>query len=285
MTRTSRTAFALLSLVTAATPAFADDASDAAYDLEMKINAYGRQVDNIKDHWSSVLDERYPLDGCHAALKSAAAARVATTPEQKKTCDEFRTYHLLAQAEAAVSDAATWNYFLTQINMATNHEKNGAKMIESAQKCSAEVERLVAAGMPTNIKVRIGKIQPVELTMGEAKAKVCEPLAKAAASFAKDVADARTAAYEKAAAPYKKVGVTGDRLNLLVDHVNYAMYAVGGAELRTPMQLKNAKVIFELLGPGTDGLYILRRYQFSGDSLVSTTSREFLLRPGAKHFK
>lgn len=284
MTRPSRTTFALLSLALAASPAGADS-SEAAYDLASAITSYGRQVADFKGHWSSVLDDRFPEDGCHAALQTAQDAGVATTAAQKKTCDEFRTYHQLAQAEAAVTDAAQWNYFVTEINMATNHERNGEQMIASAKQCSAEVDRLIAAGMPANIKVRIGKSQPFEIAMAEAKVKVCEPLAKTAASFAKDVGAARKAAYEKAAAPYKKVGITGDRLALLVDHVDYAMYAVGGAELRTPTQLKNAKVIFELLGPGTDGMYILRRYQFSGDKLVATTSREFLLRPGAKHYK
>jgi hypothetical protein len=140
--------------------------------------------------------------------------------------------------------------------------------------------------MPTNIALRIGKSEPKQITMGEAKEKVCAPLAKAAASFGKDVTQAHDDRVAKVAAPYKAAGIGGDRLALLVDHVAYAMYGVGGGELRTPQQLKTAAVIFELLGPNTDsGLYTVRRYQFKGDKLVATTSQDYYKRPGAKAFK
>lgn len=274
----------LISLLVAATvtPALAGPAEDLDFDL----GAYRRATEGFVDYWSESLDERWPEGGCHALLAKAQGEGVTPTADQTKLCDEFKKYHQLAEAQKAVLEAQRWNYFLTQINMATNHEENGAKMATAAAECTATVDRLAAAGMPMNIKVRISTGgDGLQIEMKDAKAKVCAPLTKAAGSFAKNVSSARTEAYEKAAAPYKKVGITGERLELLANHINYAMYGVGGNELRTPQQLKNAKVIFELLGPGTDGLYTLRRYQFAGDKIVSTTSREFLLRPGAKFFK
>jgi hypothetical protein len=282
MTRTSLISLALLAASTA--PAVADD-SNAAGDFEVTMMLYKRALGELQDHWSTSLDERWPANGCKAAIDAAKAQGIPTKPEQEVMCEEYRRYHMLAEAERSVSEAKQWLYFLANIDMASNRESNGAKMIASAAKCSSEVDRMIAAGMPTDVVVRIGNSEPLNITMSEAKAKVCEPLAKAASTFAKDVGAARSERTEKIAKPYKAVGISGDRLELLVDHINYAMYGVGGGELRTPQQLKNAKVIFELLGPGTDGLYTLRRYQFSGNKLVGTTSREFILRPGAKFFR
>ena len=261
------------------------DASDATADFEQTIRGYTQNIEELKDYRSESLDERWPITGCHAALKSAASQGITITDAHTAMCKEFVAWHQLAEAEAALTDAAQWNYFLEQIDIASNHEENGATMVASAARCNSELDRLLAAGMPTDIAIRIGNSKPITIPMRDAKAKVCAPLAKRSKSFATDVSTARTERYAETAAPYKKIGITGDRLDLLVDHASYAMYAVGGAELTTPKQLKSAAIIFELLGPGTAGTYTLRRYQFRGDKLVATTSREFLLKPGSKHYK
>jgi len=277
--------FSLLSIILLASLATAEPSEEADHQFRLAMVNYERQVEGFKDYWSTGLDDHYPIGGCHAAIKTAQAAGVTVSAEHQKMCDEFRTYHLLAEGEKAAGEAKDWLRFLANIDMATNHEENGAKMAASAKKCVSEIERLAAAGMPMDVVVRIANTDPVELPMSQVKDKICAPLAKAAGSFAKDVGTARTERTEAIAKPYKAAGITGERLNLLVDHIDYAMYGVGGNQLRTPQQLKNAKVIFELLGPGTDGLYTLRRYQFSGDKIVSTSSRDFWVRPGAKFYK
>jgi len=280
MTRTSLISLVLFAAATAA-PAAADPAAD---DLADTVTAYGRRTASLKHYWSQSIDKRWPIGGCHAAITAAQEAGVAASDEQKTTCDEFRAYHQLAEAERALDPAAHANYILLHVNMGDTREDNGSGLAQIAATCTSELDRLLADGMPTTIVVPL--VRGHRLTMADARAVVCEPLAKAAATFAKDVASARTKAHEKAAAPYKAVGVTGQRLALLVDHIDYAMYGTGGGELRTPKQLKSAAVIFELLGPNTaTGLYTLRRYQFRGDKLVSTTSRDFLVRPGSKFYR
>jgi hypothetical protein len=279
----SRTALIVLAILHPAV-ALADE-PDPAADLEQTLRGYAHNIEDFKDYRSQALDERWPITGCHAALATAKSAGVTITDAQTETCKSFVAWHQLAEAEAALTDAQQWNYFLTEIDVASNHEENGATMAASAARCNAELDRLLAAGMPTDIPLRIGNSQPITIPMRDAKSKVCAPLAKRSKSFASDVGTARAERYAKTAAPYKKVGITGDRLALLVDHASYAMFAVGGAELTTPRQLKAPAVIFELLGPGTQGTYTLRRYTFRGDKLVSTTMREFLLRPGRKHYK
>lgn len=275
----------LLSLALVAAAAGAAPA-DPRSDLDQTLRAYASRTKDLAYYRSEGLNPaRFPITGCHAALDTARAAGVEITEEHTKICTAFVGWYQLAEAEAVLTEAQGWHFFLEQIDVATNHPENGAKMAKAAAQCIAEMDRLLAAGMPTDIGVRIGSSEPKTITMQEAKATVCAPLAKAGGSFAKDVEGAKAKRFAELAAPYKAAGITGDRLRLLVDHANYAMYGVGGGELTTPKQLARAKVIFEVLGPGTDGLYTLRRYQFRGHKLVSTTSGDFLLRPRAKHFR
>lgn len=280
MTRTSLISLTLLAL----TPAPA--AADPQGDFDFAMMHYKRATEGFQHYWSLSLDDTRTLDGCDQAIATAQAGGVTTTAEHKAACDEYRRYHLLAQAEKAVSPAKEFLFFLSYVDKASNHEENGPAMAKAAATCSAEIDRLLAAGMPTDIKVRIGNAEHFEIPMSEAKAKVCEPLAKAAKTWAKDVGAARTERSDKIAKPYKAVGITGDRLELLVDHIDYAMYGVGGGQLRTPQQLKGAAVIFELLGPNTEtGRYTLRRYQFKGNTLVSTTSADYRRRPAASAYR
>ena len=163
---------------------------------------------------------------------------------------------------------------------------NEARLHELAARCTSEVDRLLADGMPTDIAVDVSDRAPLRITMKDAKDKICSPLAKIAATFAKDARAADAKRLARIAAPYKAAGARGERLELLVDHIDYAMYGVGGGELSTAKQLAKASVIFELLGPNTaDGTYTLRRYQFRGNKLVSTTSRTFRRRPASRHFR
>jgi hypothetical protein len=183
-----------------------------------------------------------------------------------------------------LNESYGWLSWLDEIDIASNHEENQPKLVASAALCTKEMDRLLAEGMPTDVPIKVGVSEYVLMTMKDAKAKVCDTLARRAKTFAKDVGTARPQRTAATAAPYKKVGITGDRLALLVDHIDYAMYGVGGGKLTTPAQLKRANVIFELLGPDTDGIYILRRYQFRGDALISTSSGDFIRRPPARFY-
>jgi hypothetical protein len=284
----TRTALISLVLAATATPAVADDPPDPARELMWSMLNFKRNTTDFADQWGTALDESRPEGSCHAALEKAKAGGIEVTDEHQTICDEFKKYHQLAEAQKALQAAQQWNFLLTQIDKSTSHEEGQANLVKTAAACTATLDRLSAAGMPMDIKVTVrAGGDGFEVTMKDAKAKVCDPLTKAASTFAKDVSGARAKAAEAAAAPFKKLGVTGERLSFLASHFDYyAMYGVGGNQLRSPQQLKSAKVIFELLGPNTaTGRYTLRRYQFNGDKLVSTTERDFIVRPGAKFFK
>ncbi len=93
--------------------------------------------------------------------------------------------------------------------------------------------------------------------------------------------NARDKTKQERTASYKKVGITGDRLDLLIDHG--PMYGIGGGELATPKQLKLAKVMFEVSSSAAG--WTVRRYMFDGDRLARTTSKTYLERPGARAFR
>ncbi len=61
------------------------------------------------------------------------------------------------------------------------------------------------------------------------------------------------------------------------------MFGIGGRELTTPAQAKQASVIFELLE--SDRAWTLRRFQFAGNKLVGTTHQGFATKPGLANYR
>lgn len=227
--------------------------------------------------------EEHSITGCHEAIEKGRAAGVPITEKYTSICQTYVGAHQLAQARLAIAPAYSVMKLLERTQVPGDNE---AHLQELAARCTSEVDRLLADGMPTAIAVDVSDRAPLRIAMKDARTTICNPLAKIAATFAKDAKAAAAKRLAQIAAPYKAAGAKGDRLELLVDHVDYAMYGIGGGELTTAKQLAKASVIFELLGPNTaDGTYTLRRYQFRGNKLASTTSRTFRLRPASKHFR
>jgi hypothetical protein len=261
--------------------------ADPAGDFAQTIYDYRKETEAFEDYRSQSLDEdRFPIGGCHAAVAKAREAGLEVTDAQVAVCDAFVGWHRLAEAEAVLTPAQQYLYYFTVASKANGDAANQPAMVAVARQCETELSRLLAAGMPTDVEVRIGDSRPISITMADAKAQICDALAKQAGTFAADVTHAKAARSEAIAAPYRNAGITGDRLKLLVDDIDYAMYGAGGGELRTPRQLAAASVIFELLGPNTaTGRYTLRRYQFRGHTLVKTTSAEYRKRPGPQLYR
>jgi hypothetical protein len=260
-------------------------AADPVADLVSTLATYQARTEHLAYYLSEGIDPaRFPIRGCHTALERGRAAGIEVTTANVAVCNAFVARHQLAEADAALTTAHDWFFYNDQIGYESNNEDNGPTMVKDAARCKSEMSRLLAAGMPTNVEITIGKADPLTLTMSDANTKVCQRLAKIASTFSRDVRQAKAQRIAEIAGPYKAAGITGDRLDFLVDHTSYAMYGVGGVELETPKQLKRANVIFELLGPAS-GRYTLRRYQFRGDKLVATTTGEYWLRPASKEFR
>jgi hypothetical protein len=274
-----------------------------------QLGAYSERIDKLQYNQSASLDRKYTIAGCNAVIAKARAAGLAPSTvlhanelkgrakafrddhegkwavrlaDAPSVCREFADWQRIGEAERALKDAHHFVNWLGAIDVASNHEENAAKLGEAGVACTTELERLIGEGLRLDVTIELGG---KELVLRDARAQVCGKLVAAAETFAAEVKAARERRYAERAAPYKKIGITGDRLELLVDHYNYPMYAVGGRELKTPAELKKAKVIFEVLLPGTHTVWTVRKYQFQGDKVISTTSREYDRAPTAAAFR
>jgi len=199
-------------------------------------------------------------------------------------CKEFAEWHRIAEAAKALKDADDGNYWLSMIDIAENHEENQANLVETAETCTSTIDRLVTEGLRTDVEIQV-KVAGT-LKISEGKEKICAPLAKVAKTFAKSVTKARDEKLAALAAPYKKIGITGDRLKVCMDWDGIVLRGVGGRELSSPKARKTASVMFATLGPASDtGLYTIRRFAFHGDKLTAVTEKEYILKPGAAGYR
>jgi hypothetical protein len=162
------------------------------------------------------------------------------------------------------------------------------KFAEHAQACSAEAKRRLDGGEAgsTIVKVTAFAGGPRELRLGEVEATVCRPLADKARTWDESVKAAHAGAGDAVAAPYKAVGIGGDKLAFLAARKgDFDFYGVGGAMLKTPADIKNASILFILSGGGTGQKWTLYRFQFSGDRATGNTQQDFLLRPGVSAYQ
>lgn len=204
--------------------------------------------------------------------------------DAKVICDGLAAGAGLAQARVAVEAAQHSLAWLTMIDKATNHEDNGPKLQAGAAACRQAIATLTTAKIASIKVTKEGRTDHAVVAVADIEGMFCAPLAKAAATFSAEVKAARRAAWEKAAAPYKRAGLTGKKLDVVVALDGRAIYAVGGRELTTPKQKKAAAVLFEVL-VDNNGMFTVRRYQFKGNKLVRTTSAEYRRRPGAAAFR
>ncbi|HKA88229.1 MAG TPA: hypothetical protein VKE22_11200 [Haliangiales bacterium] len=199
-------------------------------------------------------------------------------------CAKLAEWMVLGQARKAVEEAARALEWMKMIDKASNHEENGAKLIATAKACNAAIGTLAAAKMDTIKVARPGRSDHDKVPVAEIDGRYCAPLAKVAATFADEVRQARRAEWERLAAPYKAAGLTGDKLDLVVSLSGRAIYGRGGGELTTPREKKAASVMFEVL-TANNGSVTLRRYQFSGDKLIKTTSADYPYRPSPAAYR
>lgn len=247
-------------------------------------------------------------ESCREAIAAARAAKVADTFEMEgdvfgkvpgsyqrdgKTylklgdadaiCTALAHNQQIGAAKAALEAAQHGLDWLGEIDLASNHAENAAKLAKVARECDAAVDTLSAAKLE-RVEVSRWAGGFVTITIADAKATVCARLAKAATTFAGDVTTARKAAWERAAAPYKAVGISGERLELLVSLSGRALYGRGGTEITSPRQLAKANVLFEVL-TAADGTVTVRRYALRGNRVVGKSSKDYLRRPGAAAFR
>jgi hypothetical protein len=217
--------------------------------------------------------EGVPADAMFTIWLNSKKVQMSFDDIASKICAPYERAFEVQGIEAAVEAAWQDLDWLKMIDIASNHPENAVTLAKDADACIKAVARVDAMG--------IGDREHRGVHLDEAKEKICDPLAKAAATFASDVKNAAAAAEAEAQAPFKAVGIKGDKLFTCTQY--HVLRGVGGWELEAA-QIKKAKVLFALQG-GDEYGWTLYRFTFKGDKLVGTTSRNYVLRPGPKAFK
>lgn len=140
--------------------------------------------------------------------------------------------------------------------------------VTDGRKCIAQMDELLKHG----IGDATVKIKGADLKLADAKAKLCEPLRKAQPPTPEELEAAR----EAIAAPYKKAGITGEKLNVCINH-NVKLRGEGGTTI-TPEQIKKASVVFVLNGN------TVMRIAFKGDAIDTVSEKQYPSTPTADAF-
>jgi hypothetical protein len=120
------------------------------------------------------------------------------------------------------------------------------------------------------------------MPLGDADAKVCQPLAKAADGWDDRAKEAYAAQRDADLEPFRKVGVAGDKLKLVSD-LGEGLIAPGQAEA-TPARVAHASVLFSLRHDGFRQWTIVR-YAFKGNTQISVTEKGYADQPGPDQYR
>jgi hypothetical protein len=149
-------------------------------------------------------------------------------------------------------------------------------------KCPVDVAVLKAAGITRTV------IGTGTLSLAEVEEKICKVFDGAYAGYVKlnDETKAAGKAYlDELTAEYKKVGISGDKLQFLIDMDGKAVYGKGGNELTTAKQKAAAKLMFSVSTAFTEGAFTVTRWVFKGNKKVGVTSQDYARRPGPSAYK
>lgn len=274
--------FTTLALIlAAASPAHADIAGDLVqyqYRTADMLHSRSAHSDNADDCYEDLLA---------AKAKGIAPDTVMGTIKDKKftlaeagdlVCKPHQRAHHLAEVIQGLRKGHEANEWLKHIDIATNHPENQAMLEKTAAECAAAADRGVKLGFG-DIEYRDG------IFIDQAKEKICDKLANSAKTFAADVEKAANAALEEAMAPFKAVGIKGDKLHICASYSDRTFRGKGGVEL-SPAQVKKSNLLFFWSGPdSSSGLYYLQRYAFKGDKLVGESEIKLIRPPVAKDFR
>ena len=198
------------------------------------------------------------------------------------TLDEARTYcttyerHFRFAAEWATFDKAnTWRDIYVNGAPLPDERKQAAH--ELADQCRAAWERAKQAGVPDDLPTTMD----VAKTFREVRGKVCDGLDKATNNLAKNISAATEAVRKK----YEAAGITGKKLELMIQYDGVYWRLPGGGRTDDPKKLGAASVLFQWLeGEDRDDpryvIHTIRKYRFKGDKLLGTSEKTYRRKKG-----
>lgn len=166
-----------------------------------------------------------------------------------KICAEYARLHPLRAAIDAIKDP------LAAVRIYTGPDGKPdpsiaasafRQVVETAKACVATADKLIAAGVPSDVKFSPADSEgdPAAVTLTEARAACHQFIdwgGKAAVADDERVA----AAYAAAVAKWKQLGFAGDRLEYVVGWGDHSIYGKGCGELSVK-QLKTASAYFQI---------------------------------------
>lgn len=146
--------------------------------------------------------------------------------------------------------------------------------VKDGKQCASEMERLLKFG----IGDQEVEVKDIELELADAKAKICEPIAKGQPVSKEEKEKARAAA----AVPYEEAGITGTKLKICV--ANTTKIRLEGGGTATPRDIRRASLLFVLNNPAKDK-YELTRIEFEGDAIAKISEKTFNAPPVAADYR
>jgi hypothetical protein len=179
-----------------------------------------------------------------------------------------------------IDGAARW---LSQVNSGQIVPGHGTKEEELRNQvlyCTQQVDNLIDRKYPLSTTLPLKNTDP--LPLGEAEAKICKPLAAAADGWDVRGKQAIAAANDAELEPFRKVGITGDKLKLVSD-LGKELIGPSQAEA-TPAIVAKASVLFSLRHDGFRQWTIVR-YAFKGNTQIAVTEKGYADQPGPEQYR
>ncbi len=288
---TSRIKFLVLasSLVAAAQVgiARADNAEDVSQ-TTLKLVAFDLAIDQgqqLGDRAESSFQE--DAAGCTAVVAKLKELGVAPTQviEGKKQflfkqaaqrCEEYGRWKQLIGGAIALREASNTLGIVNGFEPGKVGDVWMEKATSAGKACAKGVDAALAAGAPADVKVKVfsNTSGQLELTLGEGKQQVCEPLLGWGKGYAQASNKAKAANEAALRDKYGKHGIKGDRLKLFMEYDDVYWRGKGCEKVDDVAALAKMPVLFQWL-EDSGGTHTIRRYQFKGDKLVKTTNKTF----------
>ena len=228
-------------------------------------------------------DSRF--EGAPGATKSGNSNPAIRLADAPALCAAYAktSRGLVAQFEAARALAPyvsqlTW---MANVTPGQGGDAPVQNLAKAGEECRAAVDRAVAAGARLDGKL---VVKEVEKTLEQARRDVCEALATQAPEYIARHREATREKREKAMAPYRAAGISGQKLELMIQYDGVYWRGVGGNTVTDPRDLAKAQVLFHWL-EAADGTQVVRRYQFAGQKLLRTSEKTYRRQPGSDAFR
>lgn len=251
-------------LLASTATAFADDVDDARSEAQSKLSKLWYETRMLVKNPFKKPPSGHTVNDCAGAIAKAKAAGVPSN------------------AEFAFIDIGKLHFSRLQADVCTQYERAYAisealqllETVKDGKQCASEMDRLLKFG----IGDEEFEVRDVELKLADAKAKICEPLAKGEPVSKEEKEKARAAA----AVPYEEAGITGAKLKICI--ANTTKIRLEGGATVTPRDIRRASLLFVLNNPAKDK-YELTRIEFKGDEIAKISEKTFSAPPVAADYR